>query len=251
MKNISLIILVIFSFAAVHAQTAEEIIQKHLDATGGADNWKNVKSIIMEAVAVNPNGQEITTKITKLQGQGLRREVDFGMGTMKMVVTPEKGWFASPRNGGNFEAMPQPMLVEQAGELDINPLLDYASRGSKAELIGKEQVEGKDAFKIKLTSSQGKERTYFIDASSYYLVKETFMTTRGRMGGGGNGAANGAPPAGPTEVSMLFGDFQKTPEGFTFPFTISTTGMGPKMNLEKIQVNPAVDEKSLMEGVKQ
>jgi len=158
MKNIALVLIAIFSVVAVHAQTADEIIQKHLDATGGADNWKNVHSIIMEAVAVNPNGQEINTKITKVQGKALRREVDFGMGTMKMVVTPEKGWFASPRNGGSFEPMPQPMLQEQAAELDINPLLDYASRGSKAELVGKEQVDGKDAFKIKLTSSQGKER---------------------------------------------------------------------------------------------
>src|SRR6476661_2278618 len=106
MKNIALVLIAIFSVVAVHAKTADEIIQKHLDATGGADNWKNVHSIIMEAVAVNPNGQEINTKITKVQGKALRREVDFGMGTMKMVVTPEKGWFASPRNGGSFEPMP-------------------------------------------------------------------------------------------------------------------------------------------------
>jgi len=250
MKRIYFTITAILAFACVQAQTADEVIQKHLQATGGSDKWPTVKTLIMEAVAVGQNGQEIITKITKVQGKIIRREVDFGMGKMKMVVTPESGWFASPRNGGSFQEMPQGMLAEQSFELDINPLSDYAAKGSKAELAGKEQVDGKEAFKIKLTSSKGKERNYFIDATSYFLIKETFMSNRERMRGG-NGGNAGATPSGPTEVAITFDNFQKTPEGFVFPFTISTAGMGPKMNLEKIEVNPAVDEKSLMEGIKQ
>ena len=107
----------------------------------------------------------------------------------------------------------------------------------------------KDAFKIKLTTAKGKERNYFIDATTYYLVKETFMSNRGGQRGG-SGGSGGTPPAGPTEVTVTFDNFQKTPEGFVFPFTISTSGMGAKQNLEKIEVNPAVDEASLMEGIK-
>jgi uncharacterized membrane protein YkoI len=250
MKRFLLTLMIMLSIVAVQAQTAEEVIQKSLEATGGSDNWKNVKSLIMEAVAVNGNGQEITTKITKLQGKILRREIDFGMGNMKMVVTPDKGWFASPRNAGNFDAMPQPMLAEQTAELDINPLSDYAAKGYKAELLGKEQADGKEVYKIKLTSSQGKERNYFIDANSFYVVKQSFMSTRERMRGG-NAPGNADAAAGPTEVTVNFADFQKTPEGLVFPYTIATNGMGPKMNIEKIQVNPTVDEKSLMDGIKQ
>src|SRR6478735_11158925 len=228
MKRIYFTITAILAFAFVQAQTADEVIQKHLQATGGADKWPTVKTLIMEAVAVGQNGQEIITKITKVQGKIIRREVDFGMGKMKMVVTPESGWFASPRNGGTFETMPQGMLAEQSQELDINPLSDYAAKGSKAELAGKEQVDGKEAFKIKLTSSKGKERNYFIDATTYFLVKETFMSNRERMrggGNGGNGGNGGGTPSGPTEVTVTFDNFQKTPEGFVFPFTISTAGM--------------------------
>src|SRR3954466_5101774 len=109
MKRFSVTIVAILTFAFVHAQTADEVIQKHLEATGGADKWPTVHSIIMEAVAVSQNGQEVTTKVTKVQGKILRREVNFGMGTMKMVVTPETGWFANPRNGGSFEPMPAAM----------------------------------------------------------------------------------------------------------------------------------------------
>jgi hypothetical protein len=248
MKRFFVTMMAFLCFASLHAQTADEIIQKHLEATGGVDKWNGLNTIVMEAVSVAQNGQEVTTKLTKVNGKILRREVNFGMGTMKMVITPEAGWFANPRNGGSFEAMPAAMQAEQSLELEINPLLNYAAKGSKAELAGKEQVEGKEAFKIKLTSSNGKERNYFIDAANYYLVKETFMSNRER-GRGTNGANSGAAPAGPTEVSITFDNFQKTPEGFVFPFTIGT-GMGPRMNLENIEVNPVVDENSLMEGIK-
>ena len=97
-----------------------------------------MNTLVIEAVAVTQNGQEITTKISKIQNKIMRREVNMGMGTMKMVVTPESGWFASPRNAGSFEAMPQGMQAEQSLELDINPLSDYAAKGSKVELAGKE-----------------------------------------------------------------------------------------------------------------
>src|SRR6478752_1831151 len=196
MKRFLFTILAILTFVSLHAQTADEIIQKHLAATGGADKWAGVNTILMEAVAVGQNGQEITTKMTKVQGKILRREVNFGMGTMKMVVTPENGWFANPRNGGNFDVMPAEMQAEQSLELDINPLLNYAAKGSKAELAGKEQVDGKETFKIKLTSSKGKERNYFIDATTYFLVKETFMSNRERMRGGGNGGNGGGGNGG-------------------------------------------------------
>jgi len=248
MKRLCIMMCAVLVFAGAHAQTADEVIKKHLDATGGADKWPSVNTLVIEAVAVTQNGQEITSKISKIQNKIVRREINMGMGTMKMVVTPESGWFASPRNGGNFEPMPQGMLAELSLELDINPLSDYAAKGSKVEFVGKEQVDGKDAFKIKLTTSKGKERNYFIDAASYYLVKETFMSNRGGQRGGNSGG--GTPPAGPTEVTVTFDNFQKTPEGFVFPFTISTSGMGAKQNLEKIEVNPAVDEASLMEGIK-
>ena len=246
MKQLILFITLLGSLTFSHAQTADEIIQKHLDATGGADKWKNVKTLYSEAVVVTPNGQEVNTKVWKIQGKGLRREVDFGMGNMKMVVTSDKGWVASPRNGGSFEPMPESMREEQSWETDINPLSDYAAKGYKAELVGKETFDGKEAYKIKVTNDKGKERNFFIDAGSFFLVKETFMGRRERPR---NPNGGGGTPEGPTEQSLVFENHTKTPEGFVFPFTVSMGPASPKVNYEKIEVNPVIDEKKLMEGV--
>lgn len=265
MKRLSFLAGLMLMAIVTYAQTADEVVQKYIQAIGGAEKWQNLKTLYTEAVAVSQNGQEVNTKLTRIQGKIARREVDFGMGTMKMVLTPDKGWFASPRNSGTFEPMPQGMQAEQSWELDMNPLVDYAAKGSKIELAGKEPVDGKEAYKIKLTSAAGKERTYFIDAASYYLVQESYMGRGERMrgpggnggaggaagGGGGNGGNAGAGAgAGPTEIKVKYENFQKTPEGLVFPFTVAM-GMGPRLNFEKIEINPTVDEKSLMEGVKQ
>src|SRR5687768_15831028 len=96
----------VFFTLGLSAQTADEVISKHLSAIGGIEKWKSVKSLYMEGVAVMQNGQEITSKIYKVQDQLYRRDVDFGMGKMTMLVTEKEGWMATPRNPGKFEPMP-------------------------------------------------------------------------------------------------------------------------------------------------
>ena len=60
----------------------------------------------------------------------------------------------------------------------------------------------------------------------------------GGMRGGGGGGRN--PDA---DVVNEFSDYRKTDDGFVFPYTVTTVGMGASMNMEKIEVNKAVDPK--------
>ena len=49
--------------------------------------------------------------------------------------------------------------------------MDYKDRGYKAELLGQEDVDGNKAYKIQLTSADNTATTYYIDPSSYMLIK--------------------------------------------------------------------------------
>src|SRR5688572_10741444 len=98
LSAVSLLLLV----SGLFAQSADEVINKYIAATGGAEKLKAVKSLYMEGVAVMQNGQEVTSKIYKVQDQLYRRDVDFGMGKMTMLVTDKEGWMATPRNAGKF-----------------------------------------------------------------------------------------------------------------------------------------------------
>jgi hypothetical protein len=156
------------------------------------------------------------------------------MGTVIQILTDKEGWSSNPRSGGSFEAMPPESVKAQQYELDCpGPLADYASKGNKAELQGKEDVNGKSCYKIKLSLASGKDITYFVDSATYYVDR---MSTKGGMGRRGGA---GADPNAETKID--FSDYRKTPEGYVFPYTTAIVGMGASSNVEKIEVNSSLD----------
>ncbi len=245
MKKLFSLFLLTTAFMASRAQTADDIIGKYVDALGGADKLKSLQSVYSETVAVMQNGFEINTKVYKVQGKLFRTEVDFGRGSMTMIVTDKEGWFTNPRNDGAFEALPAEAVAGQQKEMDLLPLFDYAAKGSQAELVGKETINGVEAYNIKLTSKSGKSVNYFIDNKNWYVIRTIEKGTMGAgMFGGGGGGGNRRPEE--VEIKVDYSDFKKTPDGYVFPRAISRPGMGGAVvttNVEKIEVNKPVDPK--------
>lgn len=224
---------------AAEAQTVDDIVAKYEAAMGGRDKLASIQSVHLQGVSVMQNGNEINSDITKVNNALLRTDVNFGMGSFSMVVTPKEGWASNPRSGGKFEPLPEDAVKAMQTELDLSgPLANYAAKGHKAELLGKETLDGKDVYKIKLTLNTGKELTYFIDANTFYIVREQreAMGFMGRRGGGQGGQDN-------TIQTIDYSDFQKTDDGYVFPFSIKRSGMGGNMVIEKIEVNQPVDPK--------
>ncbi len=229
----------ITGFNTLYAQTVDDVINKHIDALGGKDKVKGIKSVYQEGVTVMQNGNELTIKSWKVQDKLYRNEFQFGMGSVTTIITDKEGWRSNPRNGGAFEAIPEDRVKMQQFELDINPLVDYAAKGHTVELSGKEAVNGVECYKIKLTPKSGTAITYFIDPNTWYLVRES------RTGGGGPGGAGGGQPrpgGGDGTFNRDFSNYQKTEDGYIYPFTVSMGGQG-SLTFEKIEVNKPVEEK--------
>jgi hypothetical protein len=126
--------LILFVALTSLAQTADEVINKHIEAMGGVDKLKSLRSLYMEGVAVMQNGNEIISKTYKVHDKLLRREIEFGMGSVTMIVTDKEGWTSNPRSGGTFEALPKESVEAQQVELDLaGPFVDYAAKGHKVE----------------------------------------------------------------------------------------------------------------------
>jgi hypothetical protein len=118
---------------------------------------------------------------------------------------------------------------EEQADID-GPLVDYKAKGNTVELLGKEPVEGTDAYKLKLTLKNGNVRTIFIDAENYLELKtESKRTVRGTE----------------MELEGTPGDY-KMVEGVMYPFTMENGAKGSaqkgKLTMEKIEVNPTIDE---------
>jgi hypothetical protein len=239
LRTIAFAITLLAAAPHVKAQTADEIIAKNIDALGGKEKLQSIKTLYMEGTAVMQNGMEINTRTWRVKDKLYRQEISFGMGNVVIIVTPTNGWASNPRSGGEFKPMPEEALKSLRLQLDVpGPLVDYAAKGYKVELSGKDTVDGKPCYKIKLTPATGNELTYSIDAKSYYVLRETHKG--GGMMGGGQGRRD--PNA---EFNIDFSDYQKTPDGYIFPYTITTGGINAKTSIEKVEINKPVDEAKL------
>ncbi len=211
------------------AQTAEEIIAKHIEATGGKEKLSAINSVRMEnTMNVMDNDAASTTVV--VNGKGFRTESDFGGQKLIQVVTDKSGWAVNPF-GGSAEptAMPDEQYKAGVSQLYIVPFLNYTARGEKAELLGKEKVGSVDAFKLKLTSKDNVASTYYIDPTTYYIVQSTRSADMGGQ---------------TVNVTTIFSDFKKSDYGWVTPQT-TQVNFGDQFSMtakvKKIEVNVPVD----------
>lgn len=241
---LGLLILFLVSVQYAGAQTVDEVIDKYVAARGGKEKLNAVKSIYMEG-SREMMGAEVTVKITKEQGKLSRTEFEMAGSTGYVLVTEKEAWSLFPMRSPTPVKMPDEALPALQTETDISgPLVDYVAKGHKAELTGKDTLNGNLAYKIKLTTKAGKEINYWIDATSYLLVQSS-SKGGGMFGGGGRRAGAGGEPA---EVISLYKDY-KDVGGVLFPHTIETKMMGGEgrggggTTYDLIEVNKPVDAK--------
>lgn len=229
MKSVKLLFMAVaaFSFVQVKAQSLEEVINSHINAMGGKEKLSSLKSVRMTG-SMSTQGIDIAMTMTRAHMMGMRLDMDIMGSSNYQLLNQKEGWVFMPVMG---MAEPQKMEEEQhssaLGQLDVQgAFMNYQEKGSKAELVGKEDVNGSSAFKIKLTNKLGKESMYYIDAKTYQVVK---TTSKANVQGQD------------MEMETTFSDIKQNADGYWFPY--STTSMQGTIVFDKIETNVAVDEK--------
>src|SRR5690349_9813889 len=97
--RIALVALTTFGSVAVsHAQTAEEIIAKHINAIGGKEKLAQINTIYQENT-IEVMGNEATSTTIIVNGKGFKNEVDFGGQKIVQCITDKGGWSINPLAG--------------------------------------------------------------------------------------------------------------------------------------------------------
>ncbi|MCK4889506.1 MAG: outer membrane lipoprotein-sorting protein [Candidatus Aminicenantes bacterium] len=174
MKRIFIIIFAFtFLFGMVQSQNVDEIINNHIEVKGGAEKLESIKSVTAVGKMVRMN-MEMKFSMYYKKPKMTRTEVTFSDKLMVFAYDGETAWQISPFTG--IEG-PQIMTGDQAddaketAEMFENPLINYTKKGHKVELLGKDELEGTEVFKVKLTMKDGKETIFYFDTETFIDLK--------------------------------------------------------------------------------
>ncbi len=241
MKTLKLLLVALLvSFSAqINAQTADEILENYFENIGGLENFKKLEGIKMSA-KINQQGMEIPLEIYQLKGGKQMTIISFQGKELKQgVFDGETLW------GNNFMTMTaEKNDAETTANMKLNnndfpdPFIDYKEKGYLVELLGKEDIDGAETFKIKLTKEpmtvDGKMEE---DVSFYFFDTENFVPIAVQSeikAGQGKGMIS----------EITFSDYQEI-DGLYFPFSM-TQGIkgqgGAPITISAIELNPKVDD---------
>ena len=102
-----------------------------------------------------------------------RLEVPFQGETAVQVYDGKAGWKLRPFLGRHeVEPFSADELKIASGQQELDgPLINYRAKGTKVEVEGGEMLEGRGAYRLKLTLKNGEMRHLWIDAQSFLDVK--------------------------------------------------------------------------------
>ena len=159
------------------SQTADEVIESYINATGGLDVITAVQSYEIKGNMKMGNMDIPFTVYLKKPMKALL-EVNFQGKSMKQAYDGTTAWTINPFAGSEDpEKMDEGQTKRMQNMADMDgALVNYSEKGSTVELIGKEELEGTEVYNLKLTDKDGDITNYYIDAESYFILKEASKT---------------------------------------------------------------------------
>jgi hypothetical protein len=227
---------------AAGAQTADEVIEKHLAAIGGREALGKITSRAMTGTIAlsTPAGEvsgsiQLFTKVPNKSRSLIKVDLtQFGVG--ELVVDQRfdgtVGYVLDSMQGNRD--ITGNMLDNMRNNAFPTPLLTYKAAGAKVELIGKEKVGNRDAFVIQLTPKAGSSSKQFFDAETYMLLKTLTTINVPQLG---------------QDVEQV-GEFSeyRAVDGVKVPFTIKSTNpvQAFTITVSSVEHNKAIDDASFV-----
>jgi hypothetical protein len=213
--------LVVAALSAAHAsaQTADEIVDKFVKTVGGMEKIQAVKSLRRTGRFNGGGGFEATIVEENERPNLVRQEFIIQGMTGVTAYDGKSGWKIEPWNGKkDAEPLGEEEMKGILEDSDLDgPLVNYRAKGNKVEYVGMDQVEGTDAYKLRVTLANGDVRYFYMDTDYYVPIKiEVKRVVRGAE----------------REYETILGDYKEV-NGWYLPHSVES---GPKGSQFKAKV---------------
>lgn len=216
--------------AAPATLTAEQVLQKYVEASGGAAAYEKRKTTVMKAnlslAAMGINGTIETW--SKAPNKILVVTTIPNVMTQKSVYDGTTGWASDTLNG--TRALSGVELAALKREATFAADLRWKEFYKSAEMTGVEKVGDRDAYVVKLTpkDGEGSPSTRYYDAKTFELLRSDSVNEG---------------PTGTVPISTVFSDYREV-SGVRVPFRLEATmSMGSMtVQITDVQVDIPVDD---------
>jgi len=233
-----LTMLAVVCFVAANAQslkTADEVLAKYFENTGGLDKWKSLKSYTQKGKAFM--GQEFPMAVYAKAPNKVKMVVNVqGTELVLQAFDGTTAWSLNPFQGGKDPVkMDDEAAKEFKDEEFEEEFIDYKKKGHEVTLEGVEEIDGVKCYKIKLVKNKNNPKDdateiHFFDSENFVpIVQYSYVRTGPQKG---------------TEIKTYLSDYQEA-GGLIFPFSMEQKVNGQtvfKATMEKIIINDVTDD---------
>jgi hypothetical protein len=219
--------------AQASAQSANDLVAKNLAARGGAEKLAAIHSLRLNGKLTFGGTFELTyTEVRARKNAAVRYDSSIQGLTLVQAYDGRVGWRVNPFEGRRDA---ERMSADQTGALADDGTIDGVlltakEKGYQVTYVGREDFDGTDAYKLRVSLPNGAEYMYYLDPDTYLEIK--VVQTR---------LLRGARQVTVTEL----GDYELV-NGVYFPFSIETGGLDSdpsqrqKITIDNAQANVAV-----------
>jgi len=219
-------LLCVFTMPAAFGYTADELATRNIEAKGGLDNIHALKSLRLSGhMRIQQDTVELDYVTLIKQPGSVRYEAVLQGLTQIQAFDGAQAWQINPFQGRKdpekLSADDAKGMGEDAADF-AGPLVDYKDKGYKLDYLGREDVDGTEAYKLRVTRANGDLTTVYLDPDYFLEIR----TVNRRI-------EHGVP----VETVVDYGDYEKV-AGVFLAFS-QESGLKGSSDRQRVQFDKA------------
>ncbi|HEX3229941.1 MAG TPA: c-type cytochrome [Pyrinomonadaceae bacterium] len=208
--------------------TADDILNKYINAIGGTAAIDKIKTRVMKGTMVTANGQTISYELHQTAPNKAYELFTTQRGSMERAVNGETGWEKNPQ--GVHELVGQ-QLADLKLSMQLFRNIKLKEQFTRLRFGGREKIGDRDAYVLNAgTADNRRERLYFDAENGLLLRRVSFTQTL----------------IGVIPEQIDFEDYRDV-EGVKLPFTIRLSSVDPgnpisTRKFDEIKLNGPIDD---------